>query len=261
VNGSSSEEDFPSIFGRLRNIATYPYRKVKQVLRRNRDSDKSSATETGISAQPKDPDSLSPGSVDPTRPSQDSSTTGSSEAKEPIAVAGRSATAAVDLSGTWDLIVTESFKEDYDKYLMMLGQPFLVRSVAVQIVGMTTEETVQKEDGRLLFIRGRNVRGLWERTLIASAPERGVDEEFQPLLTPITTADDEDVMSEAWWEKNGTVHRSWLRGVEKYGGGDFESQRYLEDSGKTLACMSIFHPNDKSREKASVTWRFHRSNV
>jgi hypothetical protein len=267
VNGNSSEDDFPSIFGRLRRIATYPIRKVKQVFHRTKDYVKPSATEPGIAAQAKDDqsqkyepaDNLSPGSVESPPPSKDSPTATPSEAKDPFAVAGRSATAAVDLSGVWDLIVTESFKEEYDKYLMMLGQPFLVRSVAVQIVGMTTEETVQKEDGRMLFIRGRNVRGLWERTLIASGPERGV--EFQPLLTPITTADDEDVMSEAWWENNGTVHRSWLRGVAKYGGGDFESNRYFEDGGKTLACKSTFHPNDASREKATVTWRFHRQNV
>jgi hypothetical protein len=135
-----------------------------------------------------------------------------------------------------------------------------VRSVAVSIVGLTTEETVQSEQGRELLIRGRNVRGLWERTLTASGADKGSDE-YTPLKTSIITADAEQVEAEAWWEDNGTVHRSWLRGVTKYGGGEFESKRYLEDDGNVLVCESIFHPTDPSREKAQVIWRFRRQEV
>jgi hypothetical protein len=156
----------------------------------------------------------------------------------------------MDLSGEWNIITTEEFKKDYDKYLTLLGQPFIVRSVALSIVGLTTEETVQSDGGRTLFIRGQNARGVWERTLTASTSEN-------PLKTPIVTVDSEKVEAEAWWEDNGRVHKSWLRGVQKYGGGDFESKRYLE-GGKVFVCNTIFHPRDQSREKARVTWRFRR---
>jgi hypothetical protein len=166
--------------------------------------------------------------------------------------ARRSATAkSVDLSGKWELIVSEEFKVNYDKYLQILGQPPLVRSVALSIIGMTTEETIQSDQGRELKIRGRNVRGNWERTLKASS-------EKNPLVHTIVTADKETVESECWWEDNGSVHRSWLRGVAKYGGGDFESRRFLEDNRKTLVCESTFHPSDSSREKASIVWKFRR---
>jgi hypothetical protein len=181
-----------------------------------------------------------------------------------IIVGDRWAVAApsVDLTGEWNIkpLMTEEFKGQYDNYLKLLGQPSLVRSVAVSIVGLTTEETVQSEQGRELLIRGRNVRGLWERTLTASGADQSSDE-FTPLLTYIITADAEKVEAEAWWEDNGTVHRSWLRGVTKYGGGEFESKRYLEDDGNTLVCESTFHPADPSREKAQVRWRFQRAEV
>lgn len=186
------------------------------------------------------------------------------EEKEPpsLAILGdRWAVAApdVDLSGNWTIITTNSFKKAYDRYLELLGQPLIVRSVALSIVGLTTEETEQSEGGRNLWIRGKNARGVWERTLTAS----GADSEthtagnnFTPVLTPIVTIDAEKVVSEAWWEKNGTVHRSWIRGVTKYGGGDFEAVRYLEQDGKVFVCETTFHPNDAQREKPQITWKF-----
>ena len=165
---------------------------------------------------------------------------------------GRTATTqTTDLSGKWQLIVSDEFKTSYDNYLKLLGQPSLVRSVALSIIGMTSEETIQSNDGRELIIRGRNVRGFWERKLEAST-------ERDPLILPIVTADQETVQSECWWSDNGRVHHSWLREVNKYGGGTFESKRYLEDGGDTLVCESTFFPTDSSREKAGVSWRFRR---
>lgn len=165
---------------------------------------------------------------------------------------GRTATSqTTDLSGKWQLIVSDEFKTAYDNYLKLLGQPSLVRSVALSIIGMTSEETIQANDGRELIIRGRNIRGFWERKLEASAAE-------DPLILPIVTADQETVHSECWWEDNGRVHHSWLREVNKYGGGSFESKRYLEDGGDTLVCESTFFPTDSSKEKAGVSWRFKR---
>jgi hypothetical protein len=124
--------------------------------------------------------------------------------------------------------------------------------VALSIVGLTTEETIQRENGRILFIRGTNARGVWERTLIASTSEN-------PVKTPIVTVDAEKVEAEAWWQ--GPVHISWLRGVQKYGGGDFESKRYLENNGNVFVCETKFHPRDAAREKAEVTWRFSRQGL
>lgn len=166
--------------------------------------------------------------------------------RAPKGVRARTETSSgVDLSGQWNIVVTDEFKDEYEKYLTLLGQPVLVRSVALSIVGLTTEETEQSENGRILAIRGRNVRGTWDRTLTTGD------------IVDIVTADGEDVKAEAWWE-DGRIHRSWLRGVSKYGGGSFESKRYLESDGKILVCESIFHPDDDRREKATVTWRFLR---
>ena len=81
---------------------------------------------------------------------------------------------------------------------------------------------------------------------------------YESIERTVVTADDEQVKAEAWWENEGTVHMSWMRGVTKYGGGNFESKRYLEEGGKILVCESIFHPLDEKREKATVTWKFLR---
>lgn len=190
----------------------------------------------------------------------------------------RWATAApgVDLSGNWELIVNDAFKEEYDLYLADLGQPYLVRSVAVGIIGLTTEETKQMEDGKSLLIRGQNVRGIWDRTLVASGAEVGIDD-FKPLRIPVVsssvntlhlflaaahiskiqmTADSEQVEAESWWEEKGRVHVSWLRGVRKYGGGSFESRRYLD--GDEYVCESTFHPDNAEQLPNKICWRFRR---
>jgi hypothetical protein len=167
------------------------------------------------------------------------------------------ASPGVNLSGEWKLIVTDEFKNHYDEYLKQLGQPFIVRSVALTLIGLTAEHTEQKEEGRTLFIRGTNARGVWERTLVTSGADM-LNDKFTELHVPVDTADDERVEAEAWWEDNGTVHRSWMRGLKKYGGGSFESKRYLEEDGKVLVCESTFHPDEQDRKKVGITWRFLR---
>lgn len=166
----------------------------------------------------------------------------------------------VDLTGKWKIIVSDEFKSEYDGYLKNLGQPSLVRSVAVSIVEMTTEEVIQSDDGRALCIKGKNLRGIWERTLIASGSDVDThhDEDIEHTQVPLVTADKENVVAESWWEKNGTVHRSWLRGVRKYGGGDFESRRFLTGDGNRLVCESEFHPQGGEKDKAVITWTFER---
>ena len=136
----------------------------------------------------------------------------------------RQATASVDFTGNWTLIVDDSFKSEYDSYLRKLGQPMLVRTVAMTVIGSTKEEAIQSEGGKQLFIRGMNVRGSWERTLEASETD-AVGEEGDMhaveghVLKPMVTADEEEVEVASWWENGGKVHRSWVVGGKKYGGG------------------------------------------
>jgi hypothetical protein len=171
----------------------------------------------------------------------------------------------VNLTGSWNIIISNEFLKEYDLYLQQLGQPYIVRAVALNIIGRTSEETIQSENGRSLLIRSINAKGVWERTLIASGmanmEERLQDtiDCFTPIDTTVWTADNERVNADAWWENNGTIHHSWLRGVTKYGGGDFESIRYLEDEGSTLICESIFHPSNVRRQDvARIRWCFSR---
>lgn len=136
----------------------------------------------------------------------------------------RQATASVDFTGNWTLIVDDSFKSEYDSYLRKLGQPMLVRTVAMTVIGSTKEEAIQSEGGKQLFIRGMNVRGSWERTLEASetdavGEEGGIHAVEGHVLKPMVTADEEEVEVASWWENGGKVHRSWVVGGKKYGGG------------------------------------------
>jgi len=179
----------------------------------------------------------------------------------------RQATSAVDLTGNWTLIVDDAFKSQYDDYLRKLGQPVLVRTVASTVIGSTREETRQMDEGRKLYIKGSNARGSWERTMETSeATTTAVTTSPSPrdhaveghVLKPMITADEEEVEVASWWEEGGTVHKSWVVGGKKYGGGDFENRRYLMDDGNILVCESTFHPNEEGREKARVTWRFLR---
>lgn len=155
-----------------------------------------------------------------------------------------------DLSGEWTLINSDEFRNTYDYYLTLLGQPAFVRSVATSIVGLTTEIIEQTEQGRVLSIKGTNVRGLWERTLTASDAESAV-------IGEVKTVEGDVVSAESWWVDNGTVHRTWMRGYTRFGGGDFESSRYIDSDG-CLVCETTFHPNDSNRKKPKLVWRFQR---
>jgi hypothetical protein len=171
----------------------------------------------------------------------------------------------IDLSGKWELIITKEFKKEYDIYLERLGQPKLVRSVALSppVIGKTFEELIQTDSGRSLFIHGVNIRGTWDRTLVASGTSLK-ENTFVPLQVAITTVDSEPVEAESWWEDQGRVHMSYLRGVTMYGGGSFVSRRYYEekelnkDDDEVYACESSFVFNDTKKEPNSLTWRFRR---
>jgi len=66
----------------------------------------------------------------------------------------------VDLTGKWYLLEDEGFKEEYDEYLKALGQPSIVRAVALTLIGLTREETIQEDRGRTLIISGVNLEEL-----------------------------------------------------------------------------------------------------
>lgn len=104
----------------------------------------------------------------------------------PCPVGGRWAVAAetIDFSGNWQVLVDEQFKVDYDRYLAKLDQPLIVRTVAVGIVGRTTEELRMTDKGRRLFIRGVNARGVWDRELITSGTDVR-NSTFDPLHVSI----------------------------------------------------------------------------
>eukprot|EP00533_Pseudo-nitzschia_delicatissima_P004010 CAMPEP_0116095572 /NCGR_PEP_ID=MMETSP0327-20121206/9734_1 /TAXON_ID=44447 /ORGANISM="Pseudo-nitzschia delicatissima, Strain B596" /LENGTH=451 /DNA_ID=CAMNT_0003587247 /DNA_START=290 /DNA_END=1642 /DNA_ORIENTATION=+ len=170
------------------------------------------------------------------------------------------ATPGVDLSGKWELIVTDDFKVEYDKYLAGLGQPKIVRSVALSgpVIGQTMEELIQIDGGKSLLIRGKNIRGTWDRTLVASgSTTRSPD--FEPLITPIPTVDQEIVQCEAWWEDQGKSHVSWMRGVTMYTGGSFYSKRYMEEKENendedVYVSEGFFEFDDPKKERNELTW-------
>ena len=194
----------------------------------------------------------------------------------------------VDLTGEWKLVVTDEFKAEYDGYLKKLGQAKLVRDVALAVVGKTTEDLIQTDRGKSVVLTSNNARGTWRRTFISSGTDEWSDDndddtdglDFERLQIPIKTADGETVQAEAWWEDQGRVHVSWMRGVRKYGGGDFEGRRYLQHEGiktdneKSAAtndndkvtnnattyyiCESSFHPNDPRKGINRITWKFER---
>ena len=119
---------------------------------------------------------------------------------------------------------------------------------------MTREEIEQ--NGNLLKIRGTNPVGVWERTLVSSGSDLQ-SAKYKPFNVTFLDPDKDAVKVEAWWTRNGTVHKSWLRGKPR--GGEFESTRYLEDDKDVLVCESAFHPNGaKGFQPAFVKWRFER---
>ena len=190
--GAQSQGELRFTLGRrIKQFFSFPFRHVGRLFRRPNAAVASSSTNTlfGIKtfATPRAGASIKTKKV----PISHSTDTSSSSLSPESVVSDRSATGKIDLSGSWDLVVTDEFKQEYDKYLESMGQPFFIRSVAVNIITMTTEETEQSDDGRTLFIRGKNVKGVWERTLVSSGPTSESETDFEPILTPIKTADDE----------------------------------------------------------------------
>ena len=164
-------------------------------------------------------------------------------------------------------------------------------NVALSLVGFTTEETAHDVETGALRVIGRNPRGNWDRVLeFTGEDSKGVDvktadseivkvrEEMGSetgaegrtllLVTPIIVAHRRPPhlhpppppfppQAPSWWS-DSNVHNSWLRDTTKYGGGDFSSRRYVDDSG-CYVCESTFHPKKEGKEKASIMWKFEQA--
>lgn len=177
----------------------------------------------------------------------------------------------INFTGKWVLIVTDEFKQLYKQYLTAMGYNALVRKVASSMIGRTKEETIHFNDdditdkdgyepARKFRIRSINPKGVWDRTYISSGESSS--KEFTPLVTSIKTANGDAAQQESWWEKNGSVHKSYICNTPQ---GDFESLRYFEEGSNqsVLVCDSIVYAVNKSKgnikEKAGeIVWRFKR---
>ena len=160
-----------------------------------------------------------------------------------------------DLSGTWTPIATPEFKAQYDAYLKNCSQSFLFRKVVVNGIEYQKEEIRQLDNGERLEIIAMNPAGNWNRTLVASSSDN-------PVNTTIVDPDKDTVDVEAWWEEDGTKHRSILRGKKSVNGGEFVTVRYLDEEEKdVLVCESTFLPPDgpsSAFQYGRVVWKFRR---
>lgn len=174
----------------------------------------------------------------------------------------------VDFTGTWKPIVTEEFKDEYESYLKKCATSVFFRKVVINFASTTREVIQHAESGRKLHFHGKTPVGSWERTLVSSGADAD-SSHFEPHQTNFLDPDKERVYVEAWWEEDGTVHKSWLRGKPRVEGGAFESTRYIEACPTTgqdiLVCESKFHPskdhlNDRNSrfQPAVVRWKYHR---
>ena len=203
---------------------------------------------------------------------------------------------SVNLSGQWELIVSNEWKKDYDVYLASMGYNIFLRKVALTVIQLTKEEILHwnantptndcscdddvsneiasYEKERRLRILSTNPKGTWDRTYISSGATNPLGnhssepQEYQKIILPIKTANGDPGESECWWERNGTVHRSWIRNAPQ---GDYESLRYLEEGseGNIYVCESYFYEKknedsfsptipEKANATAQITWRFQR---
>ena len=166
-----------------------------------------------------------------------------------------------NLSGQWRPVVTSQFRQEYDEYLQNCSESPFFRKLVTSVIAMTRDDIHQ--GGRELTITGRNPAGTWTRTLISSGAEPGKPD-FEPIIATFLDPDKEPVNVESWWENEGTVHRSVLRGKKRMEGGEFETLRYLEsgadEDDSALICESYFHPapGHDNFKPGFVKWRYER---
>lgn len=181
---------------------------------------------------------------------------------------------STDLSGVWKPLVTDQFKRDYDEYLQNCSQTIFFRNLFRSTVGLTREEIVQ--DGRNLHMTSSNPMGQWKRSLVSSGWETDCNGEGarmpEPIFSKFKDPDGDEVEVEAWWEDEGTKHKSILRGKPRVNGGTFVTSRYLDaTNGDILVCDSSFEPpqsneldlNDRESKSSQfrpgfVRWKYKR---
>jgi hypothetical protein len=146
-----------------------------------------------------------------------------------------------------------------------------MRKIIVNGMILHRESIRQLQQGRELEIVAANPVGNWNRTLVASGTD-DYSEDYEPQDVRLEDPQSGDLVHvEAWWEEQGTVHKSRLRGSKPHMfGGTFETVRYLEteDDGDVLVCESTFHPHTPhpAAEEVSrnnyrdghVVWRYQR---
>ena len=163
-----------------------------------------------------------------------------------------------DLSGNWRPIVSTEFKDQYDEYLKNCTQSGFFRKVVLSTLGLIEDEI--RQSGQNLTMISKNPAGSWTRTLVSSGAEVN-QQEYVPIQVTITDPDKDKVQVEAWWEQEGSVHRSFLRLKPRVKGGEFETLRYLENDN-VLITESIFHPpkepNRGAFKPGYVKWKFKR---
>ena len=205
-------------------------------------------------------DTLDTVQVEPEKPIE--STADQETNPSTLPIGSRWAISTIDLSGTWKPIITPEFKKQYDTYLEHCGEGIFFRKALLAAIGIAKEVYEQRDHGRELSIKGITPINQWERTLRASGAEQD-HPDYEPTFTSFRDPDGDTVEVEAWWEENGTVHRSMLRGKPRVKGGVFESRRYLlPEDDNVLVCESTFHPptdlaGSKFQED-TVEWRFQR---
>jgi len=176
-----------------------------------------------------------------------------------------------NLSGVWKPIITPEFRKEYDDYLQKCGEGIIFRRAMLGAVGFLKEVVEQNDGGRELSIMGTTPIGGWKRVLIASGYNNSEHEQvvittnttaYEPIYSSFRDPDGDTVSVESWWQDNGRIHKSWLRGKPRVFGGEFESTRYLDGKNDELVCESVFHPppdyNGDRFQPARMNWRFQR---
>ena len=172
---------------------------------------------------------------------------------------------STNLTGLWKPIITPEFKQQYDEYLQNCSQPMWFRNLVSNVLGTTREQVEHDNNSQELVLTSKNPAGEWRRTLLASGSE-------EPVYTALQDPDKDSVQVESWWEDQGTVHKSILRGKPRLKGGEFETVRYLEPNvdgsarDDIFVVESYFHPSPTTTTSGSkfrpgyVKWRFSRVN-
>ena len=138
-----------------------------------------------------------------------------------------------DFTGHWKQVKNENA----DAYLKVMGAPYVVRRVAVPIMGRSTD--IVKQAGDLQVVTTINAKGAWTRKYI-------IGKEIEQK-----NAEGDDTVATCWWdtEDGKLMHKSKLVGGKR---GVSESYRYYD--GGLMVIKSITHC--KNGKQAWMLWFF-----